>query len=503
MKKSPLNAMTALSLAMAALPAIGMPPVQAAEAAGTMLKAPPQVELPAPIVTRHQGVFNGRKLDYSAMVERFDTTMADGSPAARLVAISYIMKSAVKKVDGASRPVVFAFNGGPISSSSTLHMGALGPKRVAVPDDIQASPSTFRLVDNPNALLDVADLVFFDPAGTGFSRFALGVDPKSQASNVTDSRQLAQMILQWRKGHGREGAPIYLLGESYGTIRAPEAARQLLEQGVAVDGVILLGQAVNIIEYAQRPANLVSYAASLPTLAAIAWELGKADARGRTFDAFVADARDFAATDYLSTLYLGGAAPMDRQRVVAARLAEFTGLPADWYLANRLRISKVDYQQKIRPGFVLNTNDARYAKPVGGTDPFDSVMDTYVTNFKSYLANDLKAGTIGDYLSYFQFPGGLNGWDWGVNKSPFGDWPYQKPISALMERNPRFRLLVGNGWTDTQTTVGAMELLVNEAQWPKDRVRTATYRGGHMSYTIDASQKAFADDVRAMIRRDW
>lgn len=493
-------------LLSAALPVAALLPASslAAQDAGQdggqdkALPVPPQVDLPAPIVTRHTGVFNGRKVDYSAVVERFDTVAPEGTPAARLVSISYI----AQKPDP-GRPVVFIFNGGPISSSSTLHMGAFGPKHVAIPDDIAAPPSQFRLIDNPDTLLDVADLVFFDPAGTGFSRFAPGVDPRSQASNTADSRQLAQMVLAWRKAHGREGSPIYFVGESYGTLRAPEAAGQLLKEGVAIDGIVLFGQAVNIIEYAQRPANLTSYAVSLPTLAAIAWEQGKADARGRSFERFVDDAKAFSAGEYLSALYLGASAPAETQRAVAERLQEFTGLPADWYLAHKLRITKPEYQKTIVPGYELNTYDARYRKPVGGKDPFDAVQQAFSEQFAGYLARDLKAGAVGEYRGMYVFGNSLNDWGWGANTSPFGDWPYKQPITDLMAANPKFRLMAANGWTDTQTTVGAMELLVNEAQWPKDRVRTYTYKGGHMAYTVAATLKAFTGDVRAMVERRW
>lgn len=459
-----------------------------------------QVALPAPIVTDHVGTFNGKRVSYAANIERFDVANADGTPSAQLVAISYTSKAP----PAPDRPVLFIFNGGPIGPSSILHMGAFGPKRVAVPDDITAPASAFRLVDNRYTLLDVADLVFFDPAGTGFSRFAPGTDPKTQFSNVADARQLAELVVAWSKAHGRAAAPKYLIGESYGTHRAPEAARQLQAMGTPIQGIVLLGQAVNIIEYSQRRGNIVSYVVSLPTLAAIAWEHGKADRKGRDFDAFIKDARAFAETDYLTALFMGDTAPVDRQRAVAARLQEYTGLSAAWYLDHALRITKVDYQKTLIPGQQLATNDARYAGPANGPDPFNYVPRAFNDHFAAYLASDLGAGAVGTYSQDNPAgAGGLNGWDWGPNKSPFGDWPYGRAITELMAANPRFRLFVGNGWTDTQTTVGAMDYLVSQSGWPRARVRTATYRGGHMAYSVEASLKAFTDDVRAMVTGKW
>ena len=481
------------ALALAPLPTAAQP--QDAPKAAPALGA---IALSKPIVTQHVGTFNGRRVAYEANIEPFTTTSPDGKAAADLVTISYVARDATP-----DRPVLFIFNGGPIGPSSILHIGAFGPKRVAVPDDISQPASSFRLVDNPYTLLDVADLVFFDPAGTGFSRFAPGVDPHSQFSNVADSRQLAQLVIAWTKAHGRTASPKYLVGESYGTMRAPEAAHQLLQAGVPVDGLVLLGQAVNIIEYAQRRQNIVSYAVSLPTLAAIAWSHDRADARGRSFDQFVKDAEAYAASDYLPVLFAGNTAPVERRRAVAARLQAFTGISADWYLAHQLRITKVEYQRMLLPGQRLATNDARYAGPADGPDPFAYVPDAYAAFFARYLADDLGAGAVGDYSEEDPFTGGLNDWDWGPNKSPFGDWPYGEAITEQFDKNPRFRLLVGNGWTDTQTTVGAMNLLVSQSGWPRARVRTDTFKGGHMAYTVEASLKRITDDVRAMVTRQW
>ena len=82
--------------------------------------------------------------------------------------------------------------------------------RVAIPDDLKASPATFRSVDNPYTVLDVADLVFFlDPAGTGYSRVLEGVDPRSYFSNNSDAQQLVQLIVEWCTRHQRLESPKY------------------------------------------------------------------------------------------------------------------------------------------------------------------------------------------------------------------------------------------------------------------------------------------------------
>ncbi|HET6943557.1 MAG TPA: peptidase S10, partial [Sphingomicrobium sp.] len=73
-------------------------------------------------------------------------------------------------VSAANRPIIFLFNGGPGSSTVWLHMGAFGPVRVETADAVHTPPAPYGVVNNDQSLLDVADLVFIDAPGTGFSR---------------------------------------------------------------------------------------------------------------------------------------------------------------------------------------------------------------------------------------------------------------------------------------------------------------------------------------------
>jgi hypothetical protein len=134
-----------------------------------------------PVVTKHEGTFNGRKVAYSATVRETVVPNAAGRPGARIVSIAYTADGA----DPATRPVIFMCNGGPISPAIYLHMLALGPKRIAVPQDLKADPATFQLVDNQHTVLDVADIVFFDPASTGWSRVLDGMIPGDYNQNGT------------------------------------------------------------------------------------------------------------------------------------------------------------------------------------------------------------------------------------------------------------------------------------------------------------------------------
>lgn len=499
-----MNIVRGALLALALMPSTAL--AQTAPPPAPVARAPlGPVNLEAPIVTRREGRFHGKCVAYDAIVEPFVINNAEGRPSAQLVITSYIARN----VEAASRPVLFVFNGGPISPSVPLHLGAFGPRRVAVPEDVNADLSNLPLVDNPYAPLDFADVVIFDVANTGYSRTLPGIAPESYFSNVADGQQLVELVREWSRRHGRVGSPRYLVGESYGTMRAAEAAVQLQATDMPVDGIVLYGQALNIIEYAQRRGNIISYAVSLPTLAATAWSHGRADRRGRTFDQFIRDSRDYGAGEYLSTLFLGDTAPLERRQGVARRLQEFTGLSAAEYLRRNLRVTKVEYQRLLIPGRFLDTNDARYSYPVDPANPNGpppvgtiTISSVWSRAFPAYLANELRAGGLGTY-SMSSPVAGLGGWDWGPNKTPFGDWPYVAQLGRVFEQNPNFRVMVANGYTDTQTTIGAMDYLVSQSGWPRDRVRTVYYQGGHMFYTVEASLDAMMRDLRAMVTRQW
>jgi carboxypeptidase C (cathepsin A) len=455
------------------------------------------------VITHHAGTFNGTHVDYDAIVEPIIVANPAGKPAARLVTISYVASG---EPDVSRRPVVFVFNGGPISPSSVLHMGAFGPKRVAIPDDLAADPGKFRTVDNRYTVLDVADIVFFDPAGTGFSRVLPGIDPASYFSVTADAQQLAQLVVQWCKRHGRLDSPKYLFGESYGTLRAAATANQLqkLSPPLPLAGVMLMSQALNIIEFSQRPANVTSYVVSLPTLAAIAWSHGKARTHGQTFERFIAGVERFARTDYLTALYRGSSLDEPTANRIAARLEEYTGIPASWYRANALRITKERYRRELfrREKEILGMTDARYIGPASGSATYDPAAVTehaYEAAFGPYLHGDLGVGNVGEYITRSPVRG-LEAWTWnGTGTSPFADWPYMALLSAVFAANADFRVMIGNGWQDTQTSVGAAELAVDQSGWPRDRTSLHFYQGGHMAYSIEASLRELMRDVRRFI----
>ena len=458
---------------------------------------------PVPSVTepeaRASGVFGGQEISYTARLETLSIQSGVEGRGADISTFSYV-------ADGdpsSDRPVLFAFNGGPIAASIWLHMGALGPYRVHVPDDLSAPASEAGLVPNDYSPLDVADIVFFDPATTGFSTVHDGVDPQVYYTVEDDAGQLADFIEAWLVRHDRVGSPIFLLGESYGTMRAAVTAGQLAERDEAfnADGVFLMGQAVNMVEYSQRRENIISYVVSLPTLAATAWEHGKADAQGRDFETFLADAWAFAETDYLLALFQGNGVDPELRAELARKLEAYTGISADYYVEHNLRITKETYRRELfrEEGLILGRSDARYVGEVPETgyapDPSGVLQGIYVDGFTDYVA-DTFGVTIDE--SYVQIAN-TGGWYYGA-PSPFTHFAYGTQMDAAFEVNPDFRLFIGTGYQDTMTTLGAADYAVMQSEWPLDRVRTNAYWGGHMAYSVDESAAQFGADVRDWIK---
>ncbi|OWV34631.1 septum formation initiator [Pacificimonas flava] len=405
------------------------------------------------------------------------------------------------------RPVLFAFNGGPGASAAFLHMGALGPVRVEVPQDPEAAlPADPAAAPNDNTLLDLADLVFIDPPGTGFSDLPADADPDFYRSVTGDAAAASQLVSAWLSAHGRRDAPVYILGESYGTIRAAAMLPALagLAPDLRVGGVILLGQALNMIETSQRPDNIISYVVSLPTLAAIACYHGKS-VQPCDPAAQAREAAEFAGEEYLQALFEGRDLDSARKRQVARRLEEFSGIPADYYLAHDLRISKERFRVELLrgEGLVVGRYDARYVAPrpadageVVGPDAFSAVSGLYGQAMPDYLEGDLG---IGGAQAYKVIVRSERPWIYGGADSPFANWPFMDLIEAGMERDEALRLFVASGIFDLTTTIGAADYLIDQSDIPADRYTVKRYEAGHVVYSDDESWRRLIADLRAFL----
>jgi len=465
-------------------------------------------------ITREWTSPAGRKIRYT--LEAGDTYLVDekGQPNASIFSFAYLKD--VPPAERASRPVLFAFNGGPGSSSLWLHIGILGPRRVRLPDPVH--PPTvppFTLRDNPYWILDSADIVLIDPVGTGFSR-AVGSGTVAQfAGQVPDAVSVTCFIETWLRRNHRWNSPKFLLGESYGTIRAALVANMLFGgagspsaqfSAVTLNGVILLGQAVALPEDADLAA-----VTTLPSFAATAWYDRRVDRKGRSLSQFFEAAQHFADGEYRDSLFAGDRLPVQERASVAATAASYIGLPTDEILAHNLRVGVNEFRVLLlKPeGEEVGGYDSRYAYPESpaGSDSSDVVADdaamgqyspAFITAFDQYVRGELGVDVDRPYEAinfavFRQFEAADR------SRSRPSAATAGQQLAAAMRRNPKMRLMVGSGYYDLYSTADNAAYQFAHMGLPPDRVALKRYPAGHMIYIGDKSSVELATDLRAFI----
>src|SRR5579862_6970390 len=173
---------------------------------------PTRVAPPADVTTEHTLRVGNRQLAYRATAGTLPLQDDKGETTADLFYVAY----ALTGQDAAARPITFVFNGGPGAASAYLHLGTLGPRVLALGDDPEALSTTRRLVDNPETWLDLSDLVFVDPVGTGYSRGVGAVDEIAKRfwGVKQDVEAMAAFVRLYLTRADRLVSPKYLAGES-------------------------------------------------------------------------------------------------------------------------------------------------------------------------------------------------------------------------------------------------------------------------------------------------
>ena len=220
----------------------------------------------APVVTHHQITVDGKLLKYSATTGRLPIKRGDGKIEAEMFFVAYTLDGQ----DAARRPLTFAFNGGPGSSTIWLHMGALGPRKVVLQPEGFMPPAPYHIEDNPYTLLDKTDLVLIDAIGTGFSRAADAEMFKKFWGVKGDIEAFSEFIRLYITRNERWSSPLYILGESYGTTRAAGIAGYLADQGISFNGITLLSMVLNFQTLQDNKTNDEPYIFLLPSFTMIA-----------------------------------------------------------------------------------------------------------------------------------------------------------------------------------------------------------------------------------------
>jgi carboxypeptidase C (cathepsin A) len=492
-----------LAFAAACLAAPVAAQAQAEAKPGAKAEAP-AIPPPNISVTRHSGIFGGQRISYTATAGETYLKAADGTPRAAIFSTSY-----VKEPRDPNRPVTFLFNGGPGSGSVWLHMGAFGPKRVAIPSDARDdSGPPYPLLDNPDSLLDVTDIVFIDPVGTGFSHALGKTEPKEFWGVTKDAESVAQFIRLWLNDNGRWNSPKYLGGESYGTTRSAAIVDQLEGQynDVALNGVILISTVLDFAAGADTPGNELSPVLNLPSMAATALYHGKA--QGSSVEAFVEEARQYALGPYAAALLKGQRISSEERITVRRELARFTGLSEAYLDQANLRVEPDRfYKELLRDrGLTVGRLDSRYtgrdydnAGERPDNDPsFYGIDAGYTAAINAHLRGPLGYKTDRSYVTI----GNVGPWDWqipgGRDANAYLNFtPY---LGKAMRENSGMRIFVGQGYYDFATPFFAAEYALSRTGIPQERIEYRYYGSGHMMYVRDDDRVALSRDVRAFIR---
>lgn len=464
-------------------------------------KPPLPQEAPARVETQHTLSLAGQPLQYRAVAETIGLTTQKGEPSASVFTVSYLAEAPA----GRQRPVAFVFNGGPGAASVFLHLGALGPRLLDTPPTGAVPAPPVRLADNPSTWLAFTDLVFVDPVGTGFSRGKGKEDePDKPFFNVrADINSLGAVLRRWLTRYERWGAPVFLVGESYGGLRAAALAHSLARDvGIAVNGLVLVSPALDIAMLHPDIGNVMAAALALPGYAAAA----AAFAGGSPAESGAAAER-FALSDYLVGLAALAGTPAADDPFIA-RVAELVGLPDRVVRRERARVSGQTFARELRrdQGEILSQYDAtvtrRSAANPWDDDAGDPVLDpavaAFTAAFQSYAMGELGYRTEQPYRVLP--PEVSRQWNWDAAREGRLGLALNSLQETLLAR-PGTRLLVASGRYDLVTPYFTARWLIDQLALPESvraDIRVRVYEGGHMMYMRPASRAALAADAAAL-----
>lgn len=446
------------------------------------------------VTTRHRLDLADSTLSYTATTGRIvvgeeevtEGTFRGQHPRALMGITAYTLDDA----DPTERPLTFVFNGGPGSASLWLHLGLVGPRTVEVGTPEEPATPPFRLVDNPDTLLRSTDLVVIDAMSTGYSRVVEGGRPRDWHGWSKDVAQVSELIRLWVTRHGRWASPLYLLGESYGTIRAVSVAERLQEEyALYLNGIVLIS---SVLDFGSQDFDNLRWDDAcvhfLPTYAAIAWYHGLHP--DRSLEEVVTEAEQYADGPYRSALARGRRLEDQERQEVVDTLSRLTGLSRDYVERADLRIEHQRFCSELLRdrGLVVGRIDGRYTgqlrshtDELADTDPSgDDTLGAFSHALQHYLRAELGSTTEAVYHT------GLPLWkDWNYHEFEGRPVNVTDKLERVMRAQRGLRVRVEYGRYDLATPYFAARDTVDHLRLPAeafDRIEESLFDVGHMIY---------------------
>ena len=451
------------------------------------------------ITRRNQQVtIKGQTVSYDVTVGTQPVWDSDNKPVASMF-YTYYRRTGID--DLSTRPLVISFNGGPGSASLWMHIAYTGPKILRI-DDEGYPVQPYGVQDNPNSILDVADIVYVDPVNTGFSRI-LGDAKRDQFFGVNEDIQyLARWITNWVTRHERWTSPKYLIGESYGTTRvAGLVSRLQSSHWMFYNGVILVSPTGLGVERS----GPVGDALTLPYFTATAWyhEALEPALQSRDLDALLPEVEQWTINTLIPALSRGGTLATAERDQLAATYARYAGLDAGPVKQYNLAVpTSFFWKELLRDqGLTVGRLDSRYRgldRSDAGTSPdFDPALTAWNHAFapaiNHYLRDQLGWDTD---LEYWLF-GPVNPWNRQGERTG-------SQLQQAMGQNPYLHVMVQSGYYDGGTPYFDAKYTmwnIDPSGRFQDRMTFKGYRSGHMMYLRKPDLATSNEDIRAFIRQ--
>ncbi|MDZ4286932.1 MAG: peptidase S10 [Prosthecobacter sp.] len=458
--------------------------------------------------TKHSVTIDGQKIEYTATAGLMPLKDKEGKTTT--AQIFYIAYTKDVGSEAAKRPLTFAFNGGPGSSSVWMHMGLLGPKRVKLQDDGFAVPPPYEFIDNEYSLLDETDLVFIDPVGTGYSRSEKPEDGKKFWGVKEDAESVAEFIRLYVTKNTRWSSPKFLIGESYGTTRAAALSGELQRaHRMNLNGIMLVSTVLNFQTIRFGEGNDLPYVLFLPTYTATAWYHKKlpADLQKLALDDVLKQAEAFAIGDYNQALLLGTSLDSAKRAAIVKQAARLTGLTESFVERSNLRVSMSRFGAELLRDQNLNIGrfDSRFTSyvrdPLANSterDPSaDAVGSVFASTFNQYVRGELK---YREDLPYQITSSIIGDWNWG-EKNGFVN--VANTLAEALTANPFMKVHVSCGFYDLATPWLASRYTFNHLNASPALAKNITiddYTAGHMMYLNIPDLKKQKGDLAKFIK---
>jgi carboxypeptidase C (cathepsin A) len=507
------SVLLSVAMARAQEPRPAVPPAANAQAStdqskdGDKSKDTTPIPPERPVATHHDITLDGKTLKYTATAGNLLIRDEDEKPYGSIFYVAYTLDGA----DAGTRPVSFLYNGGPGSATLWLHMGSFSPVRVETDSPNPTAGPPFKLVPNQYSLLDKTDLVFIDAPLTGYSR-AVGKGTAKDFTGVDqDLRAFDKFIVRYLTVNQRWNSPKFLIGESYGTTRSAALADMLGNDGVQLNGVVLISSILNFSIRAAGYDNV--YVFNLPSYAAAAWYFNKIQDKPADVGAWVEQAREFASGPYAKALFAGDKLPAAELDEVAKQVSHFTGLSVDYIKEANLRISPTRFRKEVLRDDrkTLGRYDMRFEgvdTDAAGESPSYDASDTGITGafvgeLHDYLERELKYDTTDEYRPSAE---SIGPWDWKHKPTSGGQEQLQPYVAgdlgAAIRKNPHLHVFSANGYFDLATPFFATEFDLDHMNLDpalRGNVEFGYYPSGHMIYLNVEALHKLRDDLSGFI----